>query len=895
LPLPTDRIRPPIQTHCGAIETFQIEEQCADAINRLAKKSGATLFMVLLAAFQTLLWRLTGSEDILVGTPIAGRKTPELESFIGLFVNTLIVRGNPSSDLTFVELIERTRKEVLDAYEHQDLPFEKLVEAVNPKRSSAYSPLFQVMLVLQNAQKQRLDLPGLILEELEFDAGTSKFDLALEIVEQRGLYCTFEYSTDLFDRDSIARIGKQFSTLLHSVAAEPNRKLSQLEILNDAARNELVLRFNATTVEYDRTARIEQLFRQQVERSPNRVAFIEGDVEITFQELDQKSESLAHVLVKRGCTQDHPIGIYLERSIDAVAVALAAVKANVPYVPLDIANPPHRLELLINDAGCNLIVTRSSRRGALPGNSELILVDQQAVEVTPVAPLPQKGTSVDLAYIIYTSGSTGVPKGVEGTLRAAINRLIWMWQAYPFSSDETCSHKTALGFVDSVWEIFGPLLAGVRSVIVADEVVLEPELFVNLLAKHNVTRVVLVPSFLRAILTSVPDIGRRLACVRLWSVSGEVFPFDLAETFQTAFPHARLLNIYGSSEVTADATCHEVGGQLHLPSIPIGRPIANTHVVVLDSQKMLVPPLVSGEIHIGGDGLARGYWKRPDLTAERFIVNRFRPDQSRRLFATGDLGRVLPDGTIEYLGRSDTQLKIRGVRIEPSEIEANLLAHPLVRHAAVAARGDLPELRQLVGYVILSEEKTESTTDDIRGFLRTRLPDYMVPSVLVELDRLPVLPSGKIDRLALPTPSPALSARRHLLVGPRDQIEEMLSSIWQEVLERKDFGIEDDFFDLGGHSLTAMRVLARVRRDFSVDISIRRLFDNPTIAALGAEVRTQQDAGATAQSSSVAPTSHKSPALLDALRAGLSSLSPDQLNALVESVNAERRGKLTRN
>jgi amino acid adenylation domain-containing protein len=895
LQLPTDRVRPPVQSHRGAIETFQIGEPCADAIKRLAKSSSATLFMVLLAAFQTLLWRLTGSEDILVGSPTAGRMDAQLEGLIGLFASTLVIRGNLAGDPTFLELVARIRKSTLDAYENQDFSFEKLVEVVNPKRSLVHSPLFQVMFVLQNAPKQVLDLSGLTFEELEFDAGTSKFDLTLEIVEQDGLYCTFEYSTDLFERDSIARIARQFDTLLRNITADPDRSLSHFGILDDAARNELVVRFNATAFDYDRTARIEQLFRQQVERFPNRVALIEGKIEITYRDLDQKSEALARSLAERGRNQDRPVGIYLERSIDAVVALLAALKANVPYVPLDIANPLHRLELLMNDASCDLILTHRGRHRALPGHIELILVDEQLASDETAAPLPQNGTSCDLAYIVYTSGSTGVPKGVEGTHRAAVNRFTWMWQTYPFSADEICCHKTALGFVDSVWEIFGPLLAGVRSVIVPDEILLEPELFVDLLAKHDVTRIVLVPSFLRAILGTVPDLGRRLPSLRLWSVSGEVFPLDLAEKFQVVLPSAKLLNIYGSSEVTADATYHEVGQNLHLSSVPIGQPIANTHVVVLDPQKALVPPLVPGEIHVGGDCLARGYWKRPDLTAERFIANRFRPDQSQLLFATGDLGRVLSDGTMEYLGRSDSQVKIRGFRIEPNEIEANLLAHPLVRLAAVAVRGNSPETQNLVGYVVLSEEKAESAVDDIRWFLRTRLPDYMVPSVLVELERMPVLPSGKIDHLALPTPNPNLSGRRHEIIRPRGEIEERLSAIWQEVLERDDFGVEDDFFDLGGHSLTAMRVLARVRRDFRVDIPIRRLFDSPTIAALSVEVRKQGDAGAGIHLAPISATAQSSPALLDALRAGLSSLSPEQVNALVESVMAERRSKLKNN
>ena len=371
LQLPTDRVRPPVQSHRGAIETFQIGQECTDAIKALAGKSGATLFMVLLAAFQTLLWRLTDSEDIVTGTPIAGRIDPQLEGLIGLFANTMVIRGNLAGNPTFLELIARTRRETLDAYEHQDLPFEKLVEALNPKRSSVHSPVFQVMFVLQNAPKKLLELPGLILEELEFDAGTSKYDLTLEVIEQNGLYCLFEYSTDLFERASIVRIARQFATLLRNIAVNPDQSLSHLDILDDAARDELAVQFNETALNYDRAARIDQLFRRQVEQSPNRVALIEGKVEITYRNLDERSEALAHSLANRGCNQDRPIGLYLERSIDAVLAVLAALKANVPYVPLDIANPPHRLELLINDVGCNLILTHRGRDRDLPSHTEI--------------------------------------------------------------------------------------------------------------------------------------------------------------------------------------------------------------------------------------------------------------------------------------------------------------------------------------------------------------------------------------------------------------------------------------------------------------------------------------------------------------------------------------------
>jgi acyl-coenzyme A synthetase/AMP-(fatty) acid ligase/acyl carrier protein len=463
-----------------------------------------------------------------------------------------------------------------------------------------------------------------------------------------------------------------------------------------------------------------------------------------------------------------------------------------------------------------------------------------------------------------------------------------MWRNFPFAVDETCCHKTALGFVDSIWEVFGPLLAGVRSIIVPEECLIEPEQFVALLARHEVARIVLVPSLLRTLLDSVSNLGSRLPKLKLWTSSGEVLSPDLVGRFRKSLPNAKLLNIYGSSEVTADATCYDATLSEALTSVPIGRPIDNTHVVILDSHKMLVPPLVPGEIHIGGDCLARGYWRQPELTAQRFIPNPFRPDHSRSLFATRDLGRMLADGTIEYLGRIDTQVKIRGIRIEPGEIEANLTSHPGVRQAAVVVHGETPETKKLVAYLVMSDG-SEDLLKDVRVYLRARLPEYMVPAFFVPIESMPVLPSGKIDRLALPKPQLEPFGRRVRLVRPRNEIEERLCSIWREVLEQDDIGIEDDFFDVGGHSLSGMRVLARVRRDFRVDIPIRRLFDHPTIGELAVEVaRAEQTSQGNAP---VDVTAAGSSVLLDVLRAQLRALSPDEMDALLTSLVAKSAAK----
>jgi len=676
--------------------------------------------MILLAAFQTLIWRYTGSEDILVGTPIAARGDANLEKLIGFFVNTLVMRGDLSGNPSFVELLRRTREATIEAYEHQDLPFETLVQALRPQRSLSYTPLFQVMFVLQNTPKQTLDLSGLSLEELVFDSGSAKFDLTLEVVEHSGLHCTIEYCTALFDKRSIQRLAQHFETLLGDILRNPDRPLSDLHNLNEAARRELLFQFNATEAEYRRNARLDRIFEEQVERTPDRVALIEGETEITYRDLNARATALARLLVKKEFSQHRPVGVYMERSIDAVVAFLAALKANTPFVPLDISNPKRRLELLIRDSGCGVILTHRGLCGGLPECIETISLDDLNVpDDGSRRELPGDGTCDDLAYIIYTSGSTGVPKGVEGSHRAAINRFEWMWRTYPFSADDTCCQKTALGFVDSIWEIFGPLLGGVRAVVVPDDFLLDLDKLVALLGRHDVTRIVLVPSLLRAMLDVIPDIATRLPKLTLWSASGETLSPELVRRFREVLPTATLLNIYGSSEVSADVTFYEVDGTNSLASVPIGRPISNTQIFVLDRFKNLVPPLVRGEIHVGGDCLARGYWKQPELTTQRFIQNRFRPDRSRCLFATGDCGRVLANGTIEYLGRLDLQIKFRGIRIEPGEIEANLTAHPLVRDAVVAVRGDPSETQRLIAYVVRSEGSS-SLTEELRSFLRAR-------------------------------------------------------------------------------------------------------------------------------------------------------------------------------
>jgi amino acid adenylation domain-containing protein len=658
--------------------------------------------------------------------------------------------------------------------------------------------------------------------------------------------------------------------------------------MDEAARNEILHRFNATQSTFRRDVRLDQIFEEQVQRAPDRVALVEGELKITYRDLNAKADMLARLLVSRGLTQDRPAGIYMERSIDAVAAVIAALKANAPFVPLDIGNPQHRLAFMIRDSGSGAILTHRGLGRALPNGFDVVNVDE------PIGgdggdcnrtDLPANRSPDELAYIIYTSGSTGVPKGVEGSHRALVNRFEWMWRAYPFSIDEMCCQKTPLGFVDAVWEILGPLLGGVCSVIVPENSLHDLDQFVALLSRHKVTRIVLVPSLLRFLLDGIPDLTARLPDLKLWTASGEVLPLDLARQFRAALPSARLLNLYGSSEVTADVTCHEVEGTEGLASVPIGRPISNVQVFILDERKNLVAPLVAGEIHVAGTCLARGYWKNKELTSERFFTNPHTADFSRLMFATGDRGRFLSDGRLEYIGRLDAQIKLRGMRIEPGEIESNLAAYPMVRGVAVGVYGDSPETRRLIAYVMRSE-RAGPLAEELRGFLRARLPDHMIPAEYIELDRMPLLPSGKVDRGALPIPMGRRGLTRSAAGGQSD-IEKKLISIWMEVLEVDEIGIDDDFFDIGGHSLSGIRVLSRIRRDFQVDVPIRILFDRSTIRELALEIEQRKvDQAVPTRVPAISGS-----LLLDTLRAELSALPPEQVDAFLRSIGVGHQAK----
>jgi amino acid adenylation domain-containing protein len=881
LELPSDRPRPAIQSHHGAIESFTIDEALTRRIKEVCVGEEVTLYMGLLSALQALLWRYTGSSDIPVGTPVAGRNDPDLSDLIGCFVNTLVMGGDLSGNPSFRELLLRTRAATLGALAHQELPFEHLLAKLKYERTRSYTPLFQIMFILQNTPKQVVRLPGLFIEEIEINTSLAKFDLTLEVVEQdEGLYCQFEYSSDIFDRDTIQRMAFHFRNLLSSAVQNLGLPISKLNIFSALERKQIIFDWNTTSSEYSKDVSIAQAFEHQARLTPEVIALREGVRVLTYRELDRRADQVAWALIAKGVRPEMPVGIYMKRSIDAIVALLGVIKVGSPYVPLETSYPKHRLDLLITTCGCPIVLTHRALRHDLPEVEVVLLDGDMALWAGSRAPPPPRSAGQP-AYIIFTSGSTGVPKGVAGTHRATMNRLEWMYRTYPFSSQDVCCQKAAWTFVDSIWEIFGPLLRGIPNVIIPAEVVIDPQLLLETLAREQVTRIVLVPTLLRMLLDHDPSLGILVPQLKLWTVSGEYLSVDLAERFRSVLPEAQLLNLYGTSEVAGDATYYEVGELAGRNAIPIGKPISNTQVYILDEFLERVPIGVPGTLYVGGDCLAQGYWRQPDLTSERFIPNPF-DAKLNPVFATGDRARWLSDGNIEYLGRRDTQTKIRGFRIELGEIEANLMAHPLVRQAVVAVTGRAPEAAQLTAY-IEGRDGAVLSQEELQAFLRARLPFYMVPVCFVQLAEVPLLPSGKVDRRALPEPPTGGPPAGRSHIEPRNDVERRLAEIWRELLELKQLGVTDNFFDLGGNSLLAMQVLARIRKAFQVEVSIRCLFDGPSIDALGKAVGKAKASGAGLTSLPIVPRPRPASAA-DLLSAELNKLSPEQIEILLQQV-----------
>jgi amino acid adenylation domain-containing protein len=831
LELATDRPRPAVRRYRGDRRAVQLDDALTQSLKELAQREGVTLFMALLAGFQALLARYSGQEDVVVGIATGGRAHPALEGLIGLFVNTLALRTDLSGNPTFQALLGRVKGSALGAYAHQDVPFEKLVEDLRPARSLSHTPVFQVLFALRHAPAEPFDVPGLHTTSVPIDTQTSKFDLSLGLEERgAGLAGAMEYDTDLFDAETIDRMLRHYGVLLKEAVAHPDRPLSELSLLDDAERRRVLVEFNATAVDDPSDRCVHHLFEEQARRSPGAVALVCGPMRLSYRELNAQANRLAHHLIDLGVGPDILVGLCLERSAELVVALLAILKAGGAYLPLDPRYPRDRLAYLLDDSGATVLLTQSRLEPALP-TFQVPLVrldtDGPAIRQRPDHD-PRTGvTRNHLAYVMYTSGTTGQPKGACIEHRGPT--ALMEWSGATFTDDDLAAvlFSTSICFDISVFEVFGPLCRGGGVVLVenllqlADGPLAEPVTYINT-----------VPSALATLL----HVGRVPASAKVIALAGEPLTRGLADRCYRLPSVRAVYNLYGPTEDTVYSTYALVERSAEVAP-PIGRPITNTFAYVLDGSMQPVPLGVPGELYLGGAGQARGYLNRPALTAERFVPNPF-GGQASRLYRTGDRVRWRTDGMLEYLGRVDRQLKMRGFRIEPGEVEATLAGHPAVSEAVVVSHEGRDGDHRLVGYVVPPRQAPAPRAEELREYLNGRLPQHMVPSTWVVLDRLPLTAHGKLDRSALPAPEASRPEDGPSYVAPRGPTEEVLAGIWQEVLELEKVGVDDDFFALGGHSLLAIRLLAIIERELGQKISVATLFERPTVAGLADRFRS---------------------------------------------------------
>jgi len=845
LELPTDRPRPAVESFRGARQTILLPKSLSEALKGLSRHEGATLFMTLLAAFNALLARYCGQEDILVGSPIAGRTRVEAERLIGFFVNTLVLRTDLAGDPTFRELLMRVREMALGAYSHQDLPFEKLVEELQPERRLNSTPLFQVMFILQNTPKPRLEIPGLCLSLEQVSQEKSPVDLTLEVRETPdGLSCLFEYKTELFDASTITRMMEHYRSLLEGVVANPSEKVSALPLLTEAERRQLLVEWNATVADYSRDRCLHELIEAQVERTPDGLAVVCEEERLTYRELNGRANQLAHYLKTLGVGPEVLVGICVERSVEMVIGMLGILKAGGAYVPLDPAYPTQRLALMLEDADLPVLLTQRHLADELPEHKgKVVYLDQdwEQIAQSSIVNLPHTATPESPVYVIYTSGSTGRPKGVVIRHRSLVNYTEAAGEVYEIKSGDRALQFASISFDASAEEIYPCLTRGATLVLRTDAMLESVDAFLEHCRGWSITVLNLPTAYWHQLVARLDERPQSFpASVRLVIIGGErALPERLALWQKLVGSTVRLVNTYGPTEATVVATMcdltHWTPADGALREVPIGRPVRNAQAYVLDRHLQPVPVGVPGELFIGGDGLARGYLNRPELTQARFIPNPFSAEAGDYLYRTGDLVRYLVDGQIEFLGRVDQQVKVRGFRIELGEIEAALNQHPLVRESVVIAREDVPGDKRLVAYIVPAQ-KREELAGELRRFLKERLPDYMVPSAFVSLAALPLSPNKKVDHRLLPAPDSARPELEKSYVPPRNQTEEVLAGIWSAVLGLKQVGVEDNFFELGGHSLLATQMISRLRDAFDVRLPLRCLFETPTVAGLAQAV-----------------------------------------------------------
>lgn len=832
-----------MQTYRGASQQLELPQRLLDALEELSQQAGVTLFMTLLAAFQTLLHRYTGQTDIAIGSPIANRHRSELEGLIGFLVNSLVLRTDLAGDPTFRELLNRVRQVTLAAYDHQDVPFEKLVEELQPVRSLGQNPLFQVVFALQNTPMEQLELPGLTLSPVEFETKTTRFDLELYVwkctgfrslwgkgwQQSDGLRGVVIYNTDLFAANTITSLRRHLQTLLESITANPDTHLSALSLLTPEEQQALLINWNRTQTNYPKNSCIHQLFEAQVKQRPKAIAVKFANQQFTYQELNQGSNQLARHLQNLGIYPGMLVGICLERITEAIAAILAVLKVGGAYVPLDPSCPPERLYFLLEDAGIAVVLTQAAWADSFQAdNTRVICLEQEwaAIAEESIENLSVACTANQLAYVIYTSGSTGTPKGVM-VLHRAVNRLVCDTNYVQIEPNDRIAQVANFAFDAATFEIWGALLNGAQLVGIERQITLSPADFAAILQQQQISILFLTTALFNQTVSHIPDAFRSLKYLLF---GGEMANVDrVRSVLQQGKPH-HLIHVYGPTENTTFSTWYEVQQiSENVTTIPIGQAIANTYVYVLDASLNPVPTGISGEIYLGGDGLAHGYLNHPELTAEKFIDYPFDRSGSEtryeefitplRLYKTGDRALCRTDGNLEFLGRTDHQIKIRGFRVELGEIETVLIQHPTVQTAVVVVQ-EIDTDRQLIAYVV-PKVSTTPTERDLRSFLKTKLPSYMLPAAIVVLAVLPLTPNGKVDQRALPPPN--LIARESPPIAPTTSLEKSLVELWSQLLGRQAVGIHDNFFELGGHSLLATQLVSRIRDRLQKEIGLQPL------------------------------------------------------------------------
>ncbi len=833
LNLPTDYPRPLVMNYQGARHHFKIDQELTVKLNKLAQKKGATLFMVLLSAYNIVLSKYSGQEDIIVGSPIAGRPHADLEKIMGIFINTLAHRNRPEGIKTISEFLTEVKENSLLAYDNQDYQFEMLVEKIDLERDLSRNPLFNVIFGLQNFERSNISVKG--FAPYPNKKVMARFDLSLNAVErENGLNFGVTYRKDLFKIETIERLAEHFTNILSEMVLDSNKPISEIEILTDSEKDQLLYQWNQTEREFITQQTLQQIFEEQVVSRPDETALIFENKELTYGELNSKANQLARLLRAKGVKQDEIVGILVERSFEMMIGVLAILKAGGAYMPISSDYPEERIAYMLEDSNTGLLLVRDKLNKELEFTGEVIDLHDQDIYTQDDSNLEIINSANDLAYLLYTSGSTGKPKGVMVEHHSVLNTLNHLQMRYPLNSDDIILQSTAYTFDASVREIFWWFFNGAKCCLLRPDGEKDPKLIVETIASNKVTVVKFVPILLNEVLTTALEMGKEnLSSIKYVFVGGEALSGELVNKFYQVFAPGQILcNLYGPTETTIHCTEHELTAPIEENQALIGRPISNVKIYVFDKWLKPVAKGVVGEIYVSGINVARGYINNPQLTAERFILNPY--ISGERLYKTGDLGRWSTDGTLEFMGRVDHQVKIRGFRVELGEIENQLLTHSSIKETVVTVHQNESGDKSLCAYLVTDEELT---SPELKDYLSKRLARYMIPTHYIILDKMPLTSNGKINRKALPDPD---GIDRGEIIAPRNEIEAKLLKIWQKILGRDQIGVTNDFFEVGGHSLKATRLTAHILKEMNVEISLLEIFEKSTIAEM-AELIAQKE------------------------------------------------------